>query len=680
MPPRRYSSRSIRGNWNRIASSPELRSSRSGHRRQSQLLQTHGSGDQHLVSGHFIRTTELRSALTKLGAINPFFGTCYLAFKRHGVPIGTTTSLVFARINREFLEKHYRPCSTHTGFYHPFHASETKPGWVSEEYARTSLQRIAKDTFQAALIHKSKSNQWGWTHNYVEKLAERLDRNRIPAFELAIWLYHRRELPQRSTPASLVDLLFLEHNITELEQNELFNRAVPHRDDKWLGTSTLSDEDVLQVIGHPPEAHSDRASSLLGLTLSHVGPAKSFKYEPTPRLNLLTGDNSLGKTFLLECAWWALTGEWLDRVAAPSTNAKRGSTRIEFELATGTAASVKGRSTYDWDKHSWEDSRRNTHPGLAIYARFDGSFAVWDPERRGGDSQGAPTSAGLTLSRSEIWDGKFVPQRDRTLWLCNGLIRDWVTWQTGGERYRELWTALETCLNELSPSPTELLRPGAPVRMPFDAREMPTVAMPYGEIPVVHASAGVQRIIAMAYVLVWAWHEHVAFAGIAQRKPQRRIAFLIDEVEAHLHPRWQRVIVPAIVGAVSRLSQEASIQAHVATHSPMVLASAEPLFDAEQDSLHHLKLEDRNVILEQLPFVRRGRVDMWLTSPVFGLAQARSVAAESAIASAIDLQQGMDPSSEDIAQLHKHLVRVLAPDDGFWPRWRHFALSHGVDK
>lgn len=631
------------------------------------------------VEARFIQAPEVRSALPKLGSLNPFFGTCYLAFKRLGVPVGRTTSLVFARVNREFLAEHYHPSAKHVGFYHPFHTSGTKSGWVSEEYARTTLQRIATDTFQDALMHEWNTDQWGWVDDYVVSLADHLGQTRIPAFELAIWLYQRRQLPADTTPSSLIALLFAEHKIANAERVALFDSTIPDREADWLGSIRLSDEDVLDIIGYPPDEHSDRASSLLQLTLVNVGPAQRFRYEPTSRLNLVTGDNSLGKTFLLECAWWALTGEWIDRVAAPSANASRGSTKIEFELATGTAASVKGKATYDWDRHSWKDTRRNTHPGLAIYARFDGSFAVWDPERRGQSLDGIG-SAGLTLSRDEIWDGKTLSARERSVWLCNGLIRDWVTWQSGGQRYGAQWSALETCLQALSPSESELLRPGDPVRVPRDSREIPTVAMPYGDIPIVHASAGVQRIIAMAYVLVWAWHEHVASAGLAKRKPQRRLAFLIDEVEAHLHPRWQRVIVPAIVEAVSRLSNEATIQAHVATHSPMVLASAEPLFDAQQDSLHHLKLVERQVVLEQLPFVRRGRVDMWLTSPVFGLGQARSIDAEEAIAKAVELQQTEAPSSNEIANLHEDLVRVLAPDDGFWPRWRHFALSHGVDK
>ena len=42
-------------------------------------------------------------------------------------------------------------------------------------------------------------------------------------------------------------------------------------------------------------------------------------------------------------------------------------------------------------------------------------------------------------------------------------------------------------------------------------------------------------------------------------------------------------------------------------------------------------LEGQNVILEELPFVKRGRADLWLMSEVFGLGQPRSLPAEHAI-------------------------------------------------
>ena len=42
----------------------------------------------------------------------------------------------------------------------------------------------------------------------------------------------------------------------------------------------------------------------------NVGPAPTLSLVFGQRLNLLTGDNGLGKSFLLDIAWWALTRRW----------------------------------------------------------------------------------------------------------------------------------------------------------------------------------------------------------------------------------------------------------------------------------------------------------------------------------------------------------------------------------
>jgi hypothetical protein len=154
---------------------------------------------------------------------------------------------------------------------------------------------------------------------------------------------------------------------------------------------------------------------------------------------------------------------------------------------------------------------------------------------------------------------------------------------------------------------------------------------------------------------------------------------MIDEVEAHLHPRWQRVLVPALMNVVGKLSSEVSPQLHLATHSPIIMASAEVVFDGAHDDLHHLRLDGDKVVLEKLPFVKRGRVDVWLNSEVFGLKHARSLEGEKAIEEAQRLQLSSAANRESIQNTHKRLVRYLAQDDEFWPRWRFFAKQHGVD-
>ena len=166
-------------------------------------------------------------------------------------------------------------------------------------------------------------------------------------------------------------------------------------------------------------------------------------------------------------------------------------------------------------------------------------------------------------------------------------------------------------------------------------------------------------------------------AGVSA-EPQRRLVLLVDEVEAHLHPKWQRRIVPALMDVVAQLSKEVTPQIHVATHSPLVLASAEAIFEQSCDELHHMFLDGDNVILETVDFIKHGRADRWLMSDIFGLRHARSVPAELAIEDAKGLQLSKRPDTSAVQEVHRKLVEHLADNDDFWPRWIFFAQQHGV--
>ena len=74
---------------------------------------------------------------------------------------------------------------------------------------------------------------------------------------------------------------------------------------------------------------------------------------------------------------------------------------------------------------------------------------------------------------------------------------------------------------------------------------------------------------------------------------------LIDELDLHLHPRWQRVALPGLRRAFPRL------QLVVTTHSPQVLSSAENrqmrrLFDGKlQEDRVFVESRDTNAILRE---------------------------------------------------------------------------------
>jgi hypothetical protein len=350
-----------------------------------------------------------------------------------------------------------------------------------------------------------------------------------------------------------------------------------HIPSDWFVESSLGETELLDILGVPPGAEPEEGAALHFLDTTYVGPSNHLRYEPAESLNIITGDNSLGKTFILECAWWVLTGCELDQPILPRQDASKSQPRISFGLTTERGRLQKIAAHFDWERQSWTvPSSRKAVSGLVLYARHDGSFAVWDPARAK-MNQGVPIRRDHVLfTRQQAWEG--LPEETssrRSEWISNGLIRDWVTWQTGGQRYEQPFKSFVSCLYGLSPSRIEHLEPGEPIRLARDSREIPTLKMPYGDVPIIHASAGVQRILALAYLLVWAWHEHLSLSTLIRRKPQRRIVLIMDEVEAHLHPRWQRVIVPALMRVISELAATVSPQIHLATHSPMIMASAE---------------------------------------------------------------------------------------------------------
>jgi hypothetical protein len=632
----------------------------------------------------FLSIEQIASSLGRLEQIHPFFGMSLLIFCREQIPVGTTTTINFGGLAAELLEAHYKASLGYEGYYNPFQPPTVKGRWVKADYNHTTLQRITADTFSGATIHPKKSQLWGWSTNYIRELKKKLKGSRLPAFDLAVWMFREDDWPAAVRPDDACAKLVKTFRIPTEVVEELVDVSIPQLADPWLSKYRMTERQLLRVIGFPPGAAPEEGAAIASLDMRAVGPASRLDYKPGERLNIITGDNSLGKTFLLECIWWALTGGWLGRTALPRGRTGAPKASITYSIKGTEGATLTHKSTFAWESREWSMPKdRKVLAGLVIYARHDGAFAVWDPAKvRLSKSITTHAAPWMLLDKKELWDGKRVESSLGDQWLCNGLLRDWVTWQTGGDRYKDQFAALKTCLDRLSPSRTEALVPGEPTRMPPDTREIPTLKMAYGDVPVLLASAGVQRILGVAYILVWAWFEHLTNSQATRKSPQRRLVFIIDEVEAHLHPRWQRVIVPALVDVINLLSEEITPQVHLATHSPMVMASTETIFSKKTDELHHLRLDKErgDVQLDELPFVKRGTVDQWLMSEVFDLNQARSVPAEEAIDDAKSLQESDTPDPGRVKVVNERLVATLAPDDDFWPRWRFFAKKHGVDK
>ena len=306
----------------------------------------------------------------------------------------------------------------------------------------------------------------------------------------------------------------------------------------------------------------------------------------------------------------------MEYAAAPLRSADTVSPRILYCLRA-LDEPWDFEAQYDHQQHTWQHTRSRQKPaGLAIFARYDGSYSIWDttaPIDRHGAA--APTEHEISLNRSEIWHGKKAYDRNgNEVSVCNGLLSDWVSWQTRQSRFDDLFEVFAKSLERLSPPDGQKFEIVDPIWIPGDEREIPSLKMDYGEVPIVYASASVKRVIALAYVAVWSWFRHKRNAALANRVPQDSMMVIVDEVEAHMHPKWQRSIVPAILDVIGSVSSYISVQTHIATHSPLVMASAEPILKDPQDSVHHLLVDDGMVTIESNRLVRYGSANAWLMS------------------------------------------------------------------
>jgi hypothetical protein len=119
------------------------------------------------------------------------------------------------------------------------------------------------------------------------------------------------------------------------------------------------------------------------------------------------------------------------------------------------------------------------------------------------------------------------------------------------------------------------------------------------------------------------------------------------------------------------------VQLITASHSPLVLASAEPHFDDNKDAWFDIDLEEGSVVLRKRDFVLHGEVSNWLTSEAFDLKEPRSLEAETAIGEALALARKSSPEAADIARVERLLSGSISDIDRFWVRWTAFRKQHG---
>ena len=369
---------------------------------------------------------------------------------------------------------------------------------------------------------------------------------------------------------------------------------------------------------------------VLELTDTHGRPAQ---------WTLLLGDNGVGKTTLLQCLAWmrpvplgaskedkpkkiqpALTNEEnevfnsLIRAGSKVTLNLKASLTIDQSLGgtdTGGAELEPGQNRIETGiSMEGKDSKLQTHklgrnrvvgmledltlvePVLYAYgaARHMGASNLDNREL-------ADPLASLFSSAVELYDAE-------------ELLLDFDYRALKYKKYERRLQKIRQVLAAVLPDVTEgddiqILGPKALGNSDSDEKSGVWFNTPYGSVPLSGLSLGYQTTLAWVLDLTIRLYERYPESNNPLAEPA---IVLVDEIDLHLHPRWQRQIVADLTQYFPKT------QFIVTAHSPLMVQSAT---DA---NLVVLQENDGQIKIENRPhFIEGWRADQILTSDLFGV-------------------------------------------------------------
>ena len=173
------------------------------------------------------------------------------------------------------------------------------------------------------------------------------------------------------------------------------------------------------------------------------------------------------------------------------------------------------------------------------------------------------------------------------------------------------------------------------------------VKTPYGSVPF--------RQLSLGYRTVCAWTVEIAW-NLIQHYPDSETPYgesaivIVDEIDLHLHPRWQREIRKHLTNCFP------NIQFIATAHSPLIAQSS---LDA---NLAVLRRESNYVVVESNPdVIKEWRLDQVFTSELFGFESARipEVAEKMQRMRELSLKQELSQSERDeLGKLDKWILTL----------------------
>ena len=89
-------------------------------------------------------------------------------------------------------------------------------------------------------------------------------------------------------------------SVSKRESDALFDATFPDVSAAILSSAAFDDGLMLQSFDPALDASPQEGGTLRTLQLNNIGPTTKLDFSPAERLSMITGDNGLGKTFVLD--------------------------------------------------------------------------------------------------------------------------------------------------------------------------------------------------------------------------------------------------------------------------------------------------------------------------------------------------------------------------------------------
>ena len=303
------------------------------------------------------------------------------------------------------------------------------------------------------------------------------------------------------------------------------------------------------------------------LHFTNVGPFEDIEFDFDKQVNVITGPNNSGKSTVL----WVLAEILVYPFFFPSKLYRDLDAKFEIQARIGnTDRSLEGLFPIKYDEGEWVGQKKQKSSALMAdlgYTNYLPALRQSTDFRATGANVERESPSRTTRRRrahEEVARREALFPTDALLVSDEAIIEKMV--ELDYRAYRRDQPSIRGLIDKVLDVASDITE-GFPLHFmrieEDDEGLFPQINTPDGDVPLNVLSQGTQSLIQWIGHFVLGYAQYYDYPDELETMPG---ILIIDEIDAHLHPSWQRQIIPTLVRNFPKL------QIFCSTHSPLMLA------------------------------------------------------------------------------------------------------------